>query len=283
MDNKKTGKDVSENLWTKCKKCEQIIYNKELEENLYICPKCGYYFRLTAMKRIELLLNQESFKEYDKEMQSVDVLKFPEYTEKLMQSSKKSRLNEAVITGEGKIGNHNVVVCVLAFDFMGGSMGSVVGEKITRAIEAAVKKKLPVVIVSASGGARMQESIFSLMQMAKTSAAVARLHVAGLPCISILTDPTSGGVTASFAMLGDINIAEPNSFIGFAGPRVIHQTIRQKLPEGFQSAEFVLQHGMLDAIIERKNLKSCIEKLLLFCSPKGKPLPAALKKSKKSN
>jgi acetyl-CoA carboxylase carboxyl transferase subunit beta len=264
MAKKTSEKDVSENLWAKCKKCEQIIYNKELDENFKICPKCGCYFRLSARERISLLLNPKSLKEYDKEISPVDALKFPEYENKLVQSQKKTNLQDAVITGEGKIGKSNVVICVLDFGFMGGSMGTVVGEKITRAIETAVKKRFPVVIVSASGGARMQEGIFSLMQMVKTSSAIARLHSAGLPYISVLTDPTTGGVTASFAMLGDINIVEPKSLIGFAGPRVIRQTIRQNLPEGFQSAEFLLEHGMVDAVVDRKDLKSCMEKLLEF-------------------
>jgi acetyl-CoA carboxylase carboxyl transferase subunit beta len=264
MARKKTEINTPENLWTKCRKCEQIIYNKELYENLKICPKCGYYFRLTAGERISLLLDPETFVEYDRNILPVDVLKFPEYTHKLDRSRKKSKLNEAVVTGEGKIGNHNAVICVLDFDYMGGSMGSVVGEKITRAIETAAEKKYPVITVASSGGARMQEGIFSLMQMAKTSAAVGRLHNAGMFYISILTDPTSGGVTASFVMLGDINIAEPKSFVGFAGPRVIEQTIRQQLPEGFQSAEFVLEHGAIDAVVERKDMKEYLIKLLNF-------------------
>jgi len=263
------NKNVSENLWTKCKSCEQIIYNKELKENYKVCPKCGYYFQLSAKERIEMLSEPNTFKEYNKDIAPVDALNFPEYSEKLSDLQKKLKIKDAVITGECKIGEHKIVLCVLDFEFMGGSMGSVVGEKITKAFESAIKKKLPVIVVSASGGARMQEGILSLMQMAKTSSAVAKLHEAKLPFISILTNPTSGGVAASFAMLGDVNIAEPKALIAFAGPRVIEQTIKQKLPEGFQQAEFLLQHGMIDMIVERKDLKNTIIKLLNFFKKKS--------------
>ncbi len=264
-----SNKNAAENLWTKCKKCEQIIYSKALQENYKICPKCGYYFQLSAKERIEMLSEPGSFKEYDKDISPVDALNFPEYSKKLSDSQKKLKLKDAVITGECKIGEHRIVICALDFEFMGGSMGSVVGEKITNAFEKALKKKLPVIVISASGGARMQEGIISLMQMAKTSSAVAKLHNARLPFISVLTNPTSGGVAASFAMLGDISIAEPKALIAFAGPRVIEQTIKQKLPDGFQQAEFLLQHGMIDLIVERKDLKNTIIKLLNFFNKKS--------------
>ncbi|OIO75957.1 MAG: acetyl-CoA carboxylase subunit beta [Elusimicrobia bacterium CG1_02_37_114] len=261
--NKSNG-DVHEGLWSKCKKCEQIIYNKELDENLKVCPKCGSYFKMSAYERINMLAEPKSFKECNKEILPVDVLAFPEYSKKLTDSQKKFKMADAVVTGECLIGKNNVLIAVLDFDFMGGSMGSVVGEKVTNAIEKAIKRGIPLIIISASGGARMQEGIFSLMQMAKTSQAIAKLHMAKIPFISVLTDPTSGGVAASFAMLGDINIAEPKALIAFAGPRVIEQTIRQKLPEGFQLSEFLVQHGMIDLIAERKELKNTLVKLLTF-------------------
>ncbi|MBU2568185.1 MAG: acetyl-CoA carboxylase, carboxyltransferase subunit beta [Elusimicrobia bacterium] len=261
-NSKQNKKTPQENLWTKCKNCEQIIYNKELEENYKICPKCGHYFRLSSAERISLLTEPKTFKECNAKLSSVDVLGFPEYANKLKAVRRELKLNDAVVTGEGMMGAHRFVLCVLEFDFMGGSMGSVVGEKITRAIEKATKRKLPLVIVSASGGARMQEGIFSLMQLVKTSSALAALHSAGLPYISVLTHPTTGGAAASFAMLGDINIAEPGALIAFAGPRVIEQTIKQKLPDGFQLSEFLLQHGMIDIIVERKKLKSALIKFL---------------------
>lgn len=260
-------KSMPEGLWTKCKNCEEIIYNKELEDNFKVCPKCGYYFRLSARERIALLLEPKSFKEYDKSLLPGDPLSFTanqSYQEKIAEDQKKSGLKEAVITGEGLIGEHRIVIGVLDFEFLGGSMGSVVGEKITRAIEKAIKKKLPLIIVSASGGARMQEGVLSLMQMSKTSAALAKFTHTHLPFVSILTDPTTGGVSASFAFLGDIIISEPKALIGFAGPRVIEQTIRQPLPEGFQQAEFLLKHGMIDLIVERKEMKKTLIRLLNF-------------------
>lgn len=256
---------VPEGLWVKCKSCSQVIYSKEIEKNLNVCPKCEYHFRIPAKKRIELLVDEGSFIEYDPDMQSIDFLNFKDsksYQERIDAAVAKGTGKEAVISGEGKIDGVVVQLAVLEFLFMGGSMGSVVGEKITRAVERAVDRKTPVVIVSSSGGARMQESILSLMQMAKTSAALARLRKKGLPYISLLTDPTTGGVTASFAMLGDVNIAEPKALIGFAGPRVIEQTIRQKLPEGFQRAEYLLDHGMVDMIIHRKELRQKLGQLL---------------------
>ncbi|MDI6641391.1 MAG: acetyl-CoA carboxylase, carboxyltransferase subunit beta [Elusimicrobiota bacterium] len=254
--------EKKETLWTKCKNCEQIIYNKELEENFKVCPKCGYYFKLSAKERLNMIAEPKSFEEYDKGLLPINALNFPEYSNKLTELQKKLKLKEAIITGECLIGQYKVVICILDFDFLGGSMGSVMGEKITSAIEKAIKKHLPLVIISASGGARMQEGILSLMQMAKTSAALAALHAAKLPYISVLTDPTTGGVSASFAMLGDVNIAEPKALIGFAGPRVIEQTIREKLPDGFQLSEFLLQHGMIDMIVNRKDLKNTLIRLL---------------------
>ncbi|MCX5782523.1 MAG: acetyl-CoA carboxylase, carboxyltransferase subunit beta [Elusimicrobia bacterium] len=257
----KGKKEIPKGVWTKCTKCEQIIYQKELDENFKICPKCGAYLRLTAKERIDMLIEKNSFQEFDPDMISADPLEFPGYAKKIALSDV-----DSVITGEGKIGKQGVIICVMNFDFMGGSMGSVVGEKIARATEKAIEKRLPLIIVSSSGGARMQEGIISLMQMGKTSAALALLGEHKIPYISVLVDPTTGGVAASFAMLGDVIIAEPKSLIGFAGPRVIEQTIRQKLPEGFQLSEFLMQHGMVDIISERKNLKETLIKVLDFIS-----------------
>ena len=260
VSTEKNKKGLPEGLWTKCKKCEQIIFQKDFEENFMVCPKCGYYVRLNSKERIELLTDKDSFKEINADLKPVDVLDFPGYKEK--KDSYKTK--DAICTGEAKIGGYSVAIGVMDFEFMGGSMGSVVGEKIVRLIERAIDKKLPVILVSASGGARMQEGIFSLMQMAKTSAALAKLAKKKLPYISVLTDPTTGGVAASFAMLGDVIIAEPNALIGFAGPRVIEQTIRQQLPKGFQLSEFLLKHGMIDMVVERKNLRETIIKLINF-------------------
>ncbi len=272
VERPKGKKSVPEGVWTECKKCGQTVYNKELEKNFKICPTCGYYFRLSAQERVNFLLDEGSFKESDIDMKSNDPLSFHDtrkYVERLEDARKKTNLFDAIITGEGTIGKHSVSMGVMDFRFMGGSMGSVVGEKITRAIEKAIEKKTVVIIVSTSGGARMQEGMFSLMQMAKTSAALSRLSKMDLPFISILTDPTTAGVSASFAMLGDVIISEPKALIGFAGPRVIEQTIGQKLPEGFQSAEFLLEHGIVDLIVERKELKSTLIKLLNFFKNKG--------------
>jgi acetyl-CoA carboxylase carboxyl transferase subunit beta len=256
---------VPEGLWTKCQSCGQVIYSKDIEKNLFVCPKCDHHFRITAKKRISLLLDEDTFVEHDANMQSVDFLDFRDsrsYRDRIEAAVAKGNGKEAVICCEGKIDGVPVHLAVLEFSFMGGSMGSVVGEKITRLIESAIEKHTPVVIVSSSGGARMQESILSLMQMAKTSAALARLRAHGLPYLSILTDPTTGGVTASFAMLGDVNMAEPKALIGFAGPRVIEQTIRQKLPEDFQRAEYLVEHGMVDIIVHRKEMKQKLAQLL---------------------
>ena len=253
---------VDDNKWKKCSRCNEIIYNEDLKNNLNICPKCGNYFRLTAFERIELLVDEDTFIEEDMTLNSKDFLKFPGYEEKLESSREKSRMLDGIISGIGKINGIEVSIAAMEFNFMGGSMGSVVGEKVTRALERGIEKKIPVVIVSSSGGARMQEGIVSLMQMAKTSGAVKRLNEAGLPFISVPVDPTTGGVTASFAMLGDIIVTEPNALIAFAGPRVIEQTVNQKLPKGFQRAEFLLEHGMVDVISERKDLKMTIYRIL---------------------
>lgn len=256
---------VPEGLWTKCRSCGEVIYSQEIEKNLDVCPKCDCHFRVPARKRISQLLDEGTFVEYDAEMQSVDFLNFNDtksYRDRIDAAVAKGNGKDAVICCAGTVDGVSVQLAVLDFSFMGGSMGSVVGEKITRLIERAVERRTPAIIVSASGGARMQESILSLMQMAKTSAALSRLRGQGLPYVSILTDPTTGGVTASFAMLGDVNIAEPKALIGFAGPRVIEQTIRQKLPEGFQRAEYLLEHGMVDVIVHRKDLKQTLARLL---------------------
>ncbi len=258
--------EIFEGQWEKCPSCGEMIHIDELNENLYVCPKCDYHFRIDSKKRIKFLLDENSFKEYDANLQSANPLDFADakgsYGEKVKNSVKKTGMNEAVITGAGKIKGKKVAIGVLDFSFLGGSMASVVGEKITRLIEKAIRLKLPVVIVSASGGARMHEGIFSLMQMAKTSAALYLLSEARLPFISILTDPTTGGVTASFAMLGDVIIGEPKALIGFAGPRVIEQTIKQKLPKGFQRSEFAVEHGLIDMVVHRKDLRNVIFSLL---------------------
>jgi acetyl-CoA carboxylase carboxyl transferase subunit beta len=264
VKDEKKGK-APEGLWTKCPSCSENLITKDIETNLNVCPKCTHHFRISAQKRIELLLDEGSFKEFDAGMMSVDFLEFKDsksYKSRIDAALAKGGSKDAIICGEGKVDGLSVQLAVFDFSFMGGSMGSVVGEKITRAIERGLDQKSPVIVVSASGGARMQESILSLMQMAKTSAALAKMKAKGLPFISILTDPTTGGVTASFAMLGDVNMAEPKALIGFAGPRVIEQTIRQKLPEGFQRAEYLLDHGMVDIIVERKDMKESLSKIL---------------------
>ncbi len=257
---------IPEGLWVKCEGCKDIIYRKEVEQNLQVCPKCNYHFRLSAADRLALLFDG-SWKEFAGDIRSADPLEFRDtkrYADRLKLYESRVGHDDAVICAEGKIEKISTIVCAMEYAFMGGSMGSVVGEKITLGVERAIEKKNPLVIVSCSGGARMQEAIFSLMQMGKISAALARLSEAGLPYVSVLTDPTTGGVTASFAMLGDINIAEPHALIGFAGPRVIEQTIRQKLPDGFQRSEFLLEHGMIDAIVSRHDMKAVIAKFLRF-------------------
>jgi acetyl-CoA carboxylase carboxyl transferase subunit beta len=256
---------MPEGLWVKCKNCSEIIYAKEIERNLNVCPKCDYHFRISARARIDLVLDKGSFVEMDADIQSTDFLDFKDtkkYKDRIKASLAKAGGGDAVVCGEGSIEGLPVVVSVFDFSFMGGSMGCVVGEKITRAIERGLETRTPVIIFSCSGGARMQESILSLMQMAKTSAALAKLKEAGIPFISVLTDPTTGGVTASFAMLGDINMTEPRALIGFAGPRVIEQTIRQKLPQGFQRSEYLLEHGMVDMIVPRQEMKARLSQVL---------------------
>lgn len=260
----KRGK-VPEGLWTKCPSCAETIYSKDIEDNLDVCPKCSHHFRMTMRRRLETLLDEGSFVEYDAKMLSVDFLEFKDaksYQERINATVAKGGARDAVVCGSGAIDGIPLQIAVFDFSFMGGSMGSVVGEKITRAIERAIEQHTPVIVVSASGGARMQESILSLMQMAKTSAALAHLRDKGLPYISVLTDPTTGGVTASFAMLGDINMAEPKALIGFAGPRVIEQTIRQKLPEGFQRSEYLMEHGMVDLIVDRREMRGKLATIL---------------------
>lgn len=249
---------IPEDIWSKCPGCAEIIYTKDLRRNFGVCPKCEYHFRLSAAERILLLADRHSFVEIDRECRSTDPLKFHDskkYKDRLKKAEKATNNNEAVVTGRARIVNAPVMLGVFEFAFLGGSMGAAVGEKLARMIEVGQDERRPVVIVSASGGARMQEGIFSLMQMAKVSAALSRLGQHRIPYISVLTDPTTGGVAASFAMLGDIILAEPKALIGFAGPRVIEQTIRQKLPEGFQRAEFLLEHGMLDRIVPRSKLR----------------------------
>jgi acetyl-CoA carboxylase carboxyl transferase subunit beta len=255
-------RDIPEGLMVKCKQCNTILYTKELVKNLKVCSNCGFHFPLTAHERIEMTIDNGHFLELDKEMKSGDPLSFPDYMPKLKKSMEKTGLNEAVVTGEGTIEGYPVVIGVMDFHFQGGSMGSVVGEKITRAIERAIEKKCPIILFSASGGARMQEGLLSLMQMAKTSSALAHLDRQKGLFISVLTYPTTGGVSASFASLGDYNISEPRALIGFAGRRVIEQTIRQKLPEDFQTAEFLLKHGQLDMVVERKNLRDQLGTIL---------------------
>jgi len=264
---------MPEGLWTKCKNCEEIIYTKEIERNHNVCPKCDYHFRISARERIALVLDEGSFAETDPNITSVDFLKFKDtkkYSDRIKAAVSKSG-GDAIITGTGTIEGLPVVVAVFDFSFLGGSMGSVVGEKVTRAIELGLAQRQPVLVFSSSGGARMQESILSLMQMAKSSAALAKLKKAGIPFLSVLTDPTTGGVTASFAMLGDLNIAEPRALIGFAGPRVIEQTIRQKLPEGFQRSEYLLEHGMVDMIVARSEMKQRLAQILRILTRQSPP------------
>ena len=256
----------TEGLWAKCESCGTIVFRKDLEANLYVCPKCQFHFRMNAKQRLEMLFDSR-WTEHDVGMTSTDPLKFVDtkpYATRLKEARKKLGMNDAVITAEGRLNGRGIVCCAMEFNFIGGSMGAVVGEKVTRAIELAIESRQPLVVVSCSGGARMMEGTISLMQLAKVSAALARLDDAKVPYISLLTDPTTGGVTASFAMLGDINIAEPGALIGFAGPRVIEQTIRQKLPAGFQTSEFLLEHGFLDAVVKRSEMKSYIARSLSF-------------------
>jgi acetyl-CoA carboxylase carboxyl transferase subunit beta len=250
----------TEGLWVKCESCRTIVFRKDLEANLLICPKCGFHFKMNAKQRLEMLLDGR-WTEHDARMTSTDPLKFVDtkpYAVRLKEARKKLGMNDAIITAEGQLAGRPVVCCAMEFNFIGGSMGAVVGEKVTRGIELSLETRQPLIIVSCSAGARMMEGTISLMQLAKVSAALARLDDAKVPYISVLTDPTTGGVSASFAMLGDLNIGEPGAMIGFAGPRVIEQTIRQTLPDGFQRSEFLLEHGFLDAVVPRKELKSFI-------------------------
>jgi acetyl-CoA carboxylase carboxyl transferase subunit beta len=259
-------------LWTKCVGCSEIIYTRELKRNYMVCPKCDYHFRLSPDSRIQLLCDRQSFEEMDKGLRSSDPLNFKDtirYKERLKRAEKATGFPDAVRTGRARIGGNSTMLGVFDFSFMGGSMGIVVGEKLTRMIERGAKEMLPVIIISSSGGARMQEGIFSLMQMAKISAALVRLGDKKLPYISVLADPTTGGVAASFAMLGDVNIAEPRALIGFAGPRVIEQTIKKKLPDGFQRSEYLLQHGMVDLIVSRSQMRDKLIHLLESLVPKG--------------
>lgn len=258
-------KDLPAGLWEKCPACGEIIHKKQLELNLWTCLKCDHHFRISSLDYVSFLFDKDTFKEMDRKMRSADPLEFADtkkYRDRIASTIKKLDLNDAVRTGTGKINDREVAFACMDFQFIGGSMGSVVGEKIARAADKAYKNKIPLIVISSSGGARMMEGAYSLMQMAKTSARLARLSEAGIPYISILTDPTTGGTTASYAMLGDINIAEPKALIGFAGPRVIKQTIGKDLPEGFQKSEFLLEHGFVDFISHRKELKNSISRVL---------------------
>ncbi len=261
------GPKISEGLWLKCPVCREMIFRKEFERNGKLCPKCEYHFPISVDERIMLLLDDGRFTEWEAGLEPKDILGFQDtepYTDRLIRSQEKTGRKDAIAIGTGHISGHPVNMAIFDFSFMGGSMGTVVGEKITVAAEASHSSQTPLIIVSTSGGARMQEGIFSLMQMAKTSAAIGRLNQAGVPFISVLTDPTFGGVTASFAMLGDVIIAEPKALIGFAGPRVIEQTIKQRLPKGFQRAEFLLEHGMIDMVVPRRVMKRTLTSLLEF-------------------
>ena len=272
---------VPEGLWVKCPDCTQLIYKKELEQNLNVCPKCAHHFRISAAERLKALFDGGTYTEHFPNLVSTDPLQFTDtklYRERLQKTIAATGAKDAVIVATGTIDGLDAVVAAMEYAFIGGSMGVVMGEKITRAIELALDRRQPVIIVSCSGGARMMEGALSLMQMAKVSAALARLDRARLPFISVLTDPTTGGVTASFAMLGDLNIAEPKALIGFAGPRVIEQTIRQKLPEGFQRSEFLLEHGMLDLVVDRREIKATISRALRFMgtTPARETAPVAV-------
>src|SRR3982075_4250226 len=258
----------TEGLWVKCESCRTIVFRKDLEANLYVCPKCQFHFKMNSKQRLEMLLDGR-WTEHDAGMTSTDPLKFVDtkpYATRLREAKKKLGMNDAIITAEGQLNGRPVVLCAMEFNFIGGSMGAVVGEKVTRGIELALDTRQPLVVVSCSGGARMMEGTISLMQLAKVSAALAKLDEAKVPYISVMTDPTTGGVTASFAMLGDLNIAEPGPLIGFAGPRVIEQTIRQKLPEGFQRSEFLLEKGMIDLVVDRREMKATVARAMSFMS-----------------
>jgi acetyl-CoA carboxylase carboxyl transferase subunit beta len=258
---------VPEGLWVKCNSCKEIIYKKEVLKNANVCPKCNYHFRISARERLSSLFDEGRYQEVDTDIYSVDPLRFRDlkpYKDRLRVYRERTGLNEAVINARGTLGGMPIVISAMEYGFMGGSMGSAVGEKVTRAVERALEDRSPLIVISCSGGARMQEGALSLMQMAKISAALAKLHEARIPYISIMTDPTTGGVTASYAMLGDLNIAEPKALIGFAGPRVIEQTIREKLPDGFQRSEFLQEHGMIDFIVARRNMRDVLMRCMKF-------------------
>lgn len=273
---KSRKKEIPEGLWLKCKKCSTMLYDKELDENMKVCGKCGHHFPIGARERIHSLVETCSFEEMDADMSSVDILQFPSYPQKLSEYQQETSAKDAVLTGLCRIGTHRVALGVMDFSFLGGSMGSVVGEKLTRLIETATAKALPVIIMSSSGGARMYEGMFSLMQMAKTCAALAYHGRAKLPFISVLTHPTYAGVMASFASVGDLILAEPGAMIGFAGPRVIEDTTQSKLPPGFQTAEFLLEHGLIDAIVPRSEMKDRLIYYLSFLTEGQRRLAAAL-------
>ncbi len=265
ISTEKRTRSVPEGVWIKCAKCDAQLYRNELERNLQVCPKCEYHMRIGARRRLEIFLDPDSQQELSAGLESLDPLKFRDskrYRDRLVQAQKKTGEKDALVSVTGSLLGRPVVVCAFEFAFMGGSMGSVVGERFARAVDHATENKMPLIAFSASGGARMQEALFSLLQMAKTSAALARLGNRGVPYISVLTDPTTGGVSASLAMLGDVNIAEPNALIGFAGPRVIEQTVGQRLPEGFQRSEFLLDHGAIDMIVDRREMRQQIADLL---------------------
>ena len=272
---------VPEGLWVKCPVCAQILYNKDLESNLNVCPKCAHHFRIGAAERLNMLFDEASWTEHDAQLASNDPLQFTDtkkYRDRLRATEEATKMKDAVVIATGRLDGLDVVIAAMEYAFIGGSMGVVVGEKLTRAVEMALDRRHPLIIVSCSGGARMMEGVLSLMQMAKISAALARLDRAGIPFVSVLTDPTTGGVTASFAMLGDLNIAEPKALIGFAGPRVIEQTIRQKLPDGFQRSEFLLEHGMIDTVVDRREMKALLGRVFRFMGANLAPPepPAAL-------
>ena len=266
---------VPEGLWTKCPGCNAILYNTELERNLSVCPKCEHHMRISARTRLDMFLDEEGREEIGKNIKPVDPLKFKDtkkYKDRIIQAQKQTKENDALVVMKGQLKGNDIVVAAFDFKFMGGSMGSVVGERFVRGVNRSVELGIPFIVFTASGGARMQESLFSLFQMAKTSAALTKLSDAGIPYISLMTDPTMGGVSASLAMLGDINVAEPNALIGFAGPRVIEQTVREKLPEGFQRSEFLQEHGAIDMIIDRREMRNKISSILsLLMSGRAKP------------
>lgn len=276
-DGKRSRHTVPEGLWNKCPVCQVVLYRAELERHLYVCPKCNHHLRISARQRLERFLDAHSGEEIATHLVPLDRLKFRDskkYRDRLIQAQKTTGEKDALVVFKGKLNNLPIVACAFEFEFMGGSMGGVVGERFVRGVNTAIEAHIPLVCFSASGGARMQEALFSLMQMAKTSAALNRLGQQGLPFISVLTDPTTGGVSASLAMLGDINIAEPNALIGFAGPRVIEQTVRETLPEGFQRSEFLLTHGVIDMIIDRRQMSTCIANLLAMLTHQASPTQA---------